>query len=429
LFILLSANCYLRPPHHSGIEVAADRRSHNRIEHTLGSGIISGASDNDPTTVASLAVIGSTTVYALSWLVLLIIPMLAVVQALSAQVGAATKSGLEQTIRRHYGFGWALVAMLSILIVNVLTLGADLEGGGAALQLLTGVTYRVWIVPMAIAVISMLIFGSYKRIERVLIFIPLIFLSYIAAAIAVHPDWWQVAVYTFLPHLEATPAYITGAIALLGTTLTSYVYVWESIEVAHDAPIRRIGLVQAQGTIGAAVAGVTFFFIVVATGATLGTHHHLVETAQDAAQALTPIAGRWSALLFGVGLLGSALLAIPVLTATSAYVISAMFRWGGDLDSKYWRERPFYIAMGASMLAGLAISFAGVAPVKLLFMSSIVGGLTTPITLFLMMVVAQNGKIMKRDRCRGWLLTSGWCVTGIVTVAAAAFLYQTLFIR
>lgn len=409
--------------------MTAGRRAQDRIENTLGSGIISGASDNDPTTVASLAVIGSTTIYALSWLVLLIIPMLAVVQAISAQIGAVTKCGLERIIRRHYGFGWALVAMLSILIVNVLTLGADLEGGGAALQLLTGVTYRVWIVPIAIAVTAVLVFGSYKRIERVLIFIPLVFVSYIAAAIAVHPDWRQVALHALIPHLEATPAYITGAIALLGTTLTSYVYVWESIEVAHHAPVRRIGLVQAEGTIGAAVAGITFFFIVVATGATLGTHHRVVETAQDAAQALAPIAGRWSSLLFGTGLLGSALLAIPVLTATSAYVISAMFRWHGDLDSKFWRTRPFYIAMSASTLAGLAIAFAGVAPVKLLFVSSIVGGLATPVTLVLMMVVAQNRKIMRHDRCSGWLLASGWCVAGIVTVAALAFLYQTIFIR
>jgi Mn2+/Fe2+ NRAMP family transporter len=407
----------------------AGRPPQDRIPTKLGSGIISGASDNDPTTVASLAVIGSTTVYALSWLVLLIIPMLAVVQAISAQIGAVTKSGLERIIRRHYGFGWALLAMLSVLIVNVLTLGADLEGGGAALQLLTGVTYRAWIAPMAIVVMLMLVFGSYKRIERVLIIIPLIFLSYIAAAIAVHPDWKQVVLHSLIPHLEATPAYITGAIALLGTSLTSYVYVWESIEVAHDAPVRRIGLVQAEGTIGAAVAGMTFFFIVVATGATLGTHHHVVETAQDAAQALTPIAGRWSAVLFGIGLLGSALLAIPVLTATSAYVISSMFGLHGDLDSKYWKAIPFYITMAASMLAGLAIAFVGVAPIKLLFVSSIAGGLATPITLLLMMVVAHNSKIMRHGRCDRWLLASGWCVTAIVTVAAMAFLYQTAFIR
>jgi Mn2+/Fe2+ NRAMP family transporter len=401
----------------------------DRIKNALGSGIISGASDNDPTTVASLAVIGSTTVYALNWLVVLIIPMLAVVQAISAQIGAVTKCGLERIIRRHYGFGWALVAMLSIVIVNILTLGADLEGGGAALQLLTGISYRVWVVPIAVAITSILIFGSYKRIERLLIFIPLIFLSYVAAAVAVHPDWRQVLLHTFIPHLEATPEYISGAIALLGTTLTSYVYVWESIEVAHNAPVRRIGLVQAEGTLGAVVAGVTFFFIVVATGATLGTHHHVVETAQDAAEALQPIAGRWSALLFGVGLLGSALLAIPVLTATSAYVISAMFHWRGDLDSKFWRAKLFYITMGASMLAGLAIAFAGVAPVKLLFVSSIVGGLATPITLLLMMVVAQNRTIMRHGLCKGWLLASGWCVTAIVTVAAMAYLYQTAFIR
>lgn len=398
-------------------------------ESPLGAGIISGASDNDPTTVASLAVIGSTTVYALSWLILLIIPMLAVVQAISAQIGAVTQSGLEKTLRRHYGVTWALVAMLSILIVNVLTLGADLEGGGAALQLLTGITYQIWVVPLAAAMLLLLILGSYRRIEGFLIFIPLIFLSYIFAAVVVHPDWRQVALHAFIPHLEATPEYITGAIALLGTSLTSYVYVWETIEVAHDPPVRRIGLVQAEGTMGAAVAGIAFFFIVIATGATLGVHHRAVETAQDAAQALVPLAGRWAALLFGVGLLGSALLAIPVLAATSAYVVSEMFGWRGSLDSKYWRARRFYIAMGASMLAGVAIALSRIAPIKLLFVSSIIGGLATPITLTLMLLVAQNRKIMKKGLCHGGLLAAGWCVTAIVTVSAGAFLYQTIFAR
>jgi Mn2+/Fe2+ NRAMP family transporter len=163
----------------------------------LGPGIVSGASDNDPTTVASLAVIGSTTTYGLSWLVLLVIPMLSVVQAISAQVGLVTNTGLECVVRKRYGKGWAFLALASVLIVNLLTLAADLEGGGAALSLLTNVDYRWFIIPLAASAGYMLIRGNYKEIQRALVYLPLIFLSYVAAAFLAHPNWSDVLIHSF----------------------------------------------------------------------------------------------------------------------------------------------------------------------------------------------------------------------------------------
>lgn len=390
-------------------------------------GVISAASDNDPTTVASLAVIGSTTVYALGWLVLLTIPMLAVVQAISTQVAAVTKRGLQDLVRHRYGRAAAFTMLVAVLAVNLLTFAADLEGGSAAVHLLAGPDYRWWIVPLALTTLALLIFGSYRRIERMLVYIPLAFLTYAVAAFWAHPDWRAVLAGSFVPHLEGTKEYIAGAIALLGTTLTAYAYVWQGIETTEDRPpIRRLGLIQIDATIGAVAAGITFWFIVIATGATLGVHHRAVETASQAARALAPIAGHFSSTLFGIGLLGSALLALPVLLATSAYVVAEMFGWAEKLDSKFFAAPRFYATMCAIAAAGVTIAFAGVPPITLLFASSIAGGLATPVTLVFMLLAASDRSQMGDLRLHPALLGAGWATTAVVGVAAVAFLVTSL---
>jgi Mn2+/Fe2+ NRAMP family transporter len=220
---------------------------------------------------------------------------------------------------------------------------------------------------------------------------------------------------------------IAGAIALLGTTLTAYSYVWETIEMSEETtPVSQLGLVQVDSTLGTIIAGASFWFILIATGATLGVHHKVVQTAEDAASALTPFAGHWASLLFGIGLLASALIAIPVLSATSAYVVSEMFGWGGGIDKKLWRAKRFYVTLIAVLVVGSGIALAGVPPIKLLFFSSIVGGLATPITLTMMMLIAGNRTAMKRKPLNPILLGSGWVVTFVVTSAATIFLFQIL---
>ena len=396
-------------------------------EQNFGAGIVAGASDNDPTTVATLAVIGSTTTYELGWLTLLVIPMLAVIQAIAAQVGTVSKKGLEDCVRSTYGRFWALIALGALLIVNILTLAADLEGGAAAMELLTSIAYRWWVAPLGVLTIVVLVYGNYRTIERVLRYLALLFLTYVGAAFLAHPDWGAVFRGSFIPHFDLRTDTVSGALALLGTTLTAYAYVWETIELSEEKPkLNRLGLVQVDAVLGIVVAGLTFWFILVATGATLGVHHKTVQTAQQAAQALEPVAGKYAQLVFAVGLLGSALVAIPVIAGTSAYVAAEMFGWRRSLDASFAKARNFYLTLGGCVLLAVLIGVAGVPPIKLLFLSGIAGGIATPLTMALLLLVGRNRKIMRHARIPLWLAGGGWCVTAVVSTATGIYLFQTL---
>jgi Mn2+/Fe2+ NRAMP family transporter len=395
-------------------------------EVRFGAGIVAGASDNDPTTVATLAVIGSSVTYGLAWLTLLVIPMLVVVQSIAAKVGAVSKRGLEDCVRHRYGRGWAFLALASLLCVNVLTLAADLEGGGAALGLLTGIGYRWWLVPFAAATLAVLIVGKYKDIERILRYFALLFLTYFASVVLAHPNWHDVLIGSFVPHFDLKKDTVSGAIALLGTTLTAYAYVWETIEVAEEKPpLRQLGLVQVDSALGIIVAGLTFWAIEITTAATLGVHHHVVATAQDAADALVPLAGRWAAVVFGLGLLASAIIAVPVIAATSAYVTAEMFGWRRSLDKTFAQARKFYAILIGVTLIALGIAFAGVAPIQLLYYSGIAGGIATPFTLVLLLLIGRDRQVMRHARIAPWLAVCGWVVALVVATATALYLYQT----
>jgi Mn2+/Fe2+ NRAMP family transporter len=201
--------------------------------------------------------------------------------------------------------------------------------------------------------------------------------------------------------------------------------VWETIEVAEEKPrLRRLGLVQVDAALGIVVAGLTFWFILIATGATLGMHHKTVETVQQAAEALAPIAGRHASLVFAIGLLGSALIAMPVIAGTCAYVSAEMFGWRHSLDATFERARPFYLTLAGSMALSVAIAFAGVRPITLLYYSGIAGGIATPFTMALMLLIGRHRSVMHHYRISPWLAAAGWFVTAIVSAATVIYLYQ-----
>jgi Mn2+/Fe2+ NRAMP family transporter len=393
----------------------------------LGPGFVSGASDTDPTTVATIAVIGATTIYGLAWLVVLILPMLAAVQTIAASIGAVCRTSVQGAILRQFGIGWAAVALVAVVAVNLMTLTADVEAGSEALTLLSGVRYEFFVLPFVAIVGWLLVSKSYLRIERSLSFVPLVFVSYGASAVVARSDWGAFARGVLLPQFNFSSPYATGALALLGTTLTSYVYIWESIEVSERRPeLSRLGPVKADAAVGMLAAGMSFLLVLVATGGTLGAHHLPIQTAADIAAALRPLAGPWAAALFGIGLLASAMLAVPILAATTAYVATQTLGWSGSLNLTFREAPAFYGVIFGSLAFAAGFSFAGLSPISLLYWASITGGLATPLTLFFAVRVASNPAIMGPHRIGPALAVAGWIATVLSGAACVAFFTSAL---
>lgn len=401
---------------------AEDEEVAEASKQSLISGIVSAAADNDPTTVATLAVAGASIVYGLEWLLILVVPMFSIVQAIGTKVAAIAREGMQSSIRRRYGFAVALVSLFCITSVNVITYAADLSAGAAAMHLLTGTGYRWWLIPLSLVVGVLLSWGTLDKIRRVLIVLPLAFVAYVVAAFFAHPNWHDVAA-GLIPHLSTDHLYVSTVIALIGTTLTVYSYYWQTVEVAAEAPPQiAIGAVQVAAIPGTVLTGVVLWFILIGTAATLGVHHHAVQTAQDAAEALAPIAGKWAATVFGFGLLGSALLALPVIAAGTANAVASTFRWSGSLDKQPANARRYYATLFIAIATGTALTFVGVEPITLLFSASIAAGFATPITLAMLVMLGRDERLMGKDKVGLPLTWAGWIVTAIVTLAAIAFI-------
>ncbi|HTV93345.1 MAG TPA: divalent metal cation transporter [Verrucomicrobiae bacterium] len=386
-------------------------------------GFVAGASANDPTTVGSLAAVGATTIYGLAWLVIAILPMLAVTQMIAASVGAATRTSVQGAIVRRYGIIAGLLSLAAIVAVNLLTLIADIEAGCQALSLVVGLPYQWFLLPFAAAIAYLLLTHSYGRIATWLMFVPILFVAYAASAALARVDWLDVARHTFVPHFEFSRVYVIGALALIGTTITSYEYVWESIEVAQSrrGP-SRLGALKLDAVLGVLAAGAGFLFVLVASGATLGVHHLPIETVDDAARALAPLAGPAAGALFGIGLFASAVLTVPILAASTAYAVAHTFGSSATLDARVAEAKPFYAIILAALLVGAGASLFGFPPIRLLVWASIAGGLGTPFTLVLMSCVARSRRAMGDFRISLPLSIAGWTVTALIVLTCAAYL-------
>jgi Mn2+/Fe2+ NRAMP family transporter len=389
----------------------------------FGPGFVAGSSNNDPTTVASLAVVGASTGYSLAWLVLLILPMLAVVQALAAAIGTVCGTGFQAALRKRYGLGIALVSLFCIAPVSLLTLAADIKAGAEALNLLVGLPSSWLIAPIAAITALLLCTRRYAQIERILAFATLGFLAYVVSTVLAHPDWGQIVRAVAFPRFTWDAAHIGGAVALLGTTLTSYVYLWESIEVSQrKEPAAKLRSVQRDAVLGLIFPVCSFFFILVGTGATLGASGHSVETAADAARALEPLAGAFAPIVFAVGLLASTIIAVPVIAASIGYVVAETFGWRRSLDAKPAEAPGFYGIVAAAIALGTLVAFVGFAPIAFLVAASIVGGIATPVTLIMLIALARDRTLMGEHRIGVPLALAAAVVTLLVGVSGVVYL-------
>ncbi|MGW0434941.1 NRAMP family divalent metal transporter [Micromonospora sp. NPDC003197] len=398
------------------------RRSRLRI---LGPGLLSGAADIDPTTVATLVVVGASTMYGLVWLTLLLMPAMAVVQILATRVGVLTGRDLQRAVRDGYGRRVSLLLLVSVLAVNVVTVTADITAGAAALGLLSGVQSR-WLVPaFAVTVVVLLVIGKYPLVVRVLRWVMLCLLAYGVAAVLARPDWRAVALGSLVPSVPFTIAHLGGALAIMGTALTSYMYVWQTVEQVEEPNARgSLRVCEFGALVGAAFACVIFWCILVASGATLGVHHRPVDTAEQAAQALRPLAGPLTEELFAVALLASAVIAAPVIMAAGGYVTASAFDWPRGLSLAPRQAPAFYATIVGQAIVGTALGMSGVSPIRLLFLASLLGGIATPIGLFLLVLTAGNRHLVGGRPISRGLRAAGLAIAVAVTLISLAFLAQ-----
>jgi Mn2+/Fe2+ NRAMP family transporter len=382
--------------------------------------VVSAASDNDPTNVGTAAVVGAQTAYQLSWVALLVGPLLGVVMTIAAQVGAVAHDDLQSLTLRRYGRGVSAVLLVSVVAVNLVTIAADLQAGAAGLGLLAGVSSRWLVLPLGAALAALLLIGKYEQVVAVLRYLLLGFAAFGAAAILAHPDWPHVLRASLVPALSLSRDEVAGGLALLGTTLTSYVYVWETVARGVEEPREGapggsgLGRARLGAVIGAVFTAVTLWFMLIASAATLGQHHEPVDSAQQAAGALRPLAGPLAARLFAAGLVTSAVVALPVLLATTAHVVGVHFGWRRGLSERISRARGFYGVLVASTGLALAVTLARIPVIGMLVAASVIGGFGTPIGLVLLIRLARDPQIMGNQVISRRLAVAGGAVVALV---------------
>jgi NRAMP (natural resistance-associated macrophage protein)-like metal ion transporter len=407
----------------------------------LGPGLITGAADDDPSGIGTYSQVGAQFGYGLSWSLLYSLPLMTVIQVVSAQIGSVTGRGIAANLRRHYPRPILLAAVVLLLFANVINLGADLSAMGAVMQLLLGGENVAYTIGFGLVCILLETFLSYRRYAAVLKFATLSLFAYVAVVFAVHVPWGQAIKAVLIPHVEWSAAFATGFVAILGTTISPYLFFWQAAQEieeekrTHTKPLyvapRNAGAEMArihQDTfIGMSFSNVVAIFIVFAAAATLNVHGvKTIETAAQAAEALRPVAGRFAFLLFAFGIIGTGLLAVPVLAGSAAYAVSEALGRPASLDSRPNRARLFYGTIAATTLAGALLQYAGINPVRALYWSAVINGVLAAPLMALMMLIVTNPRAMGHLTLsrRGAVL--GWAATAVMAVATVLF-FASLF--
>ena len=429
-----------RPRDPKMIELRTQRNPLRRLATALGPGLITGASDDDPSGIGTYAQAGAQHGFATLWTTVAMLPMQVAVQYMCAKIGLVTGKGLAGVLREHYPRA-LYPAVIALVIANTLNAGADIGAIAAAINLLVPIPAILFVVPVSAGIIALQVLGSYHLIDKVFRWLSLALLAYIGSALFAHPDILGVLAGTLIPTIRLTPAYLGIIVALLGTTISPYLFFWQaSQEVEEQISIGRRRLRQRQGAtrfelryaMWDTMAGMVFsevvaYFIILATGATLFAAGKTdISSATDAAQALRPLAGDASVLLFAVGLIGSGVLAVPVLTGSAAYGVTEAFGWRSGLDSKPTRAPQFYAVIIAATLVGMAINFLGINPITALVLSAVLNGVVAGPLIVLVMLVS-NSRAAMGERTNGRLLNVvGWTTAVVMSLAAVGLIAVTV---
>jgi NRAMP (natural resistance-associated macrophage protein)-like metal ion transporter len=392
----------------------------------VGPGLLAGMSGNDATAVTAYAITGATVGYGQLWLMLLSTPLYQSVIYACGKIGRITQQNFLGVLQRQYGRKLSIPVALLLLVGNVILITGDLIAVGSGLELITGISWVWFVIPVAIVLWYVIVFRSFEKIKRIFLMMSLAFIAYIITGFFSHADWGSVLRGTFIPQLSFSFGDISSAVALLGATLSPYTMIWQAqSEVEQRRPgtlkhqVNLAAIDIASGTIG---GNFVAYFIILTTSATLFTHHQQITTAASAARALEPLLGPAAKYLFAIGLIGAGTVAIPVLLASTSYALSGTLGWSASLWKKPWQNEGFYLIITAALVMAVILALLRFNPIQFIFLSNVLQGIVAPVLLVVILLTARSRRIMREHRIG--LLTSFWLALAVViTVVAVALLF------
>jgi len=419
--------------------VSEKRNPIKNLLDRLGPGLITGASDDDPSGIGTYTQAGAALGYATLWTAIVTLPLMIVVQHVCAKIGMCGGRGLAGVLRRYYSKKLLYPVVLGLVVANTINAGADISAIAAAINMFVPIPIVAMVIPIAVAIVVLQVWGSYHLIVKIFKWLTLSLFAYVIAAFLAHPDWAAVAKATFFPQIKFSGEYITTIVAILGTTISPYLFFWEASEEVEDEKSEgRKTIASRRGAtdveikkekidtiVGMVFCNVVFYFVILAAGATLhATGQTTVQSATEAAQALRPLAGNLATVLFAIGLIGAGLLAVPVLTGSAAYAVAETFNWPSGLDEKPRHAKKFYGVIAASTLVGVILDFAGINPISALFWTAVINGVVAPPLLVVVMLVANNKRVMGTRTNGPATNIIGW-LAAIIMFAAAIAMFVT----
>jgi len=405
-----------------------------KLLQVLGPGLITGASDDDPSGIATYSQAGAQFGFGLSWVMLFSWPLMCAIQEISARIGRVTGRGVAGNLKKHYPAPVVYSIVLLLVVANVINLGADLGAMGAALKLLIGGQQLFYVGVFGLVTVLLEVFSRYSRYVALLKWLTLSLFAYVAVTFVVKMPWSAVAKSLVVPQITFSADYMTVVVAILGTTISPYLFFWQAEEEVEEVketdgkkPLERapqqaeaeFARIRIDTYVGMAFSNAVALFIILTTAATLHAHGMTdIQTSSQAAEALRPIAGPFAFAIFAVGIIGTGLLALPVLAGSSAYALGEMFGWHVGLARKPRRAKAFYGALAVATLLGVLLNFSPIDPIKALFWSAVINGVVAVPVMALMMHLSSNRAAMGEFRLHLGLKAMGWLATAVMAAAA-----------
>ena len=372
----------------------------------LGPGIVTGAADDDPSGIGTYSQVGAAFGFGLLWTTLATLPLAIAVQEATARLGLVTGKGLAALLRERFPRPVLVGAVTLVAVANTFNIGADIASMAAAAGLLVPVPQTIAAVALALVMVVLEVTVPYHRYARVLRWLALSLLAYVGVLVVVHVDWTAVLAHTLVPRFHADRAGVAALLAVFGTTISPYLFFWQAAEEVEEQAgghhrVDRGLLAAMRGDVAAGMgSGIAVMFAIMTTAAvTLGAHGAVqIDTAQQAAEALRPLAGELAGLLFAAGIVGTGLLAVPVLAGSTAYAIAESVGWPEGLGRRVRQARAFYLVIAISILVGVAMDFIGVSPIRALYLAAILNGVAAPPLLVLIALLARSKDVLGQHR-------------------------------